>query len=48
MEVVYNVKYRFKNNEKRTDKELKDLFNIKLLNIILKLENQDLMLKTAE
>ena len=48
MEVVYNVKYRFKNNEKRTDKELKDLFNIKLLNIILKLKNQDLMLKTAE
>lgn len=39
MEVVYNVKYKFKNNNK-TNKELKELFNKKLLNIILKLESQ--------
>ena len=38
MEVVYNVKYKFKNNDNKTNKELKELFNKKLLNIILKLE----------
>ena len=48
MEVIYNVKYRFKNNEKRTNEEIKNIFNIKLLNIILKLENQNIMLKTLE
>ena len=42
MEVVYNVKYTFKNNDNKTNKELKELFNKKLLNIILKLENQEL------
>ena len=42
MEVVYNVKYKFKNNENKTNEELKDLFNRKLLNIIIKLENQEL------
>ena len=42
MEVVYNVKYRFKNNDNKTNEELKELFNKKLLNIILKLENQEL------
>lgn len=42
MEVVYNVKYKFKNNENKTNEELKDLFNRKLLNIIIKLENQKL------
>ena len=35
MEVVYNVKYRFKNNDNKTNEELKELFNKKLLNIIL-------------
>ena len=44
MEVVYNVKYKFKNNEDKTNKELKDLFNKKLLNIIMKLENPELRL----
>ena len=27
MEVVYNVKYRFKNNDNKTNEELKELFN---------------------
>ena len=47
MEVVYNVKYKFKNNENKTNEELKDLFNRKLLNIIIKLENQKLGLKNS-
>jgi HKD family nuclease len=42
MEVVYNVKYKFKDNETKTKEELKELFNRKLLNIIMKLENQEL------
>lgn len=42
MEVVYNVKYKFKKNESKTKEDLKNLFNKKLLNIILKLENQKL------
>ena len=47
MEVVYNVKYKFKNNENKTNEELKDLFNRKLLNIIIKLENQKLGLNNS-
>lgn len=47
MEVVYNVKYKFKNNENKTNEELKDLFNRKLLNIIIKLENQELGLNNS-
>lgn len=47
MEVVYNVKYKFKNNENKTNEELKDLFNRKLLNIIIKLENQELRLNNS-
>ena len=48
MEVVYNVKYRFKNNDNKTnEEELKELFNKKLLNIILKLENQELRLNNS-
>ncbi len=47
MEVVYNVKYKFKNNENKTNEELKDLFNRKLLNIIIKLENQKLRLNNS-
>ena len=42
MEEVYNVKYKFKNNDNKSKEELKELFNKKLLNIILKLENQEL------
>ena len=47
MEVVYNVKYKFKNNENKTNEELKDLFNRKLLNIIIKLETQKLGLNNS-
>lgn len=47
MEVVYNVKYKFKSNENKTNEELKDLFNRKLLNIIIKLENQKLGLNNS-
>lgn len=47
MEVVYNVKYKFKTKENKTKEEIKDLFNKKLLEVILKLENQELMLKTS-
>lgn len=47
MGVVYNVKYKFKNNENKTNEELKELFNRKLLNIIIKLENQELRLNNS-
>ena len=48
MEVIYNVKYKFKNNDlKDNNDDLKKLINIKLLNIIVKLENQDLRLKNS-
>lgn len=47
MEVVYNVKYKFKSNDNKTNIELKELFNKKLLNIILKLEKQELSLNNS-
>lgn len=47
MEVVYNVKYKFKANENRTDDELKRVFNNKLLNVIMILENQKLAFKES-
>ena len=47
MEVVYNVKYKFKNNDKKTKEELKYLFNKKLLNIILKQEKENLGLNNS-
>lgn len=47
MEVVYNVKCKFKDNETKTKEELKELFNRKLLNIIMKLENQELGLNNS-
>ncbi len=47
MEVVYNVKYKFKTNENKTDEEIKSIFNNKLLNVIMILENQALMLKKS-
>lgn len=47
MEVVYNVKYKFKDNDNKTNTELKKLFNKKLLNIILKLEKQELSLNNS-
>ena len=39
MEVIYNVKYKFKDN--KTNEKLKEELNKKLLNIILLLERQD-------
>lgn len=47
MEVVYNIKYKFKTNENKTDDELKNIFNNKLLNVIMILENCALMLKKS-
>lgn len=47
MEVVYNVKYKFKTNENKTNNEIKEIFNRKLLNIIIALENQELILKNS-
>lgn len=44
MEVVYNVKYKFKKEGKITKKELMEVLNNKLLNIIFKLENQKMRL----
>ena len=47
MEVVYNVKYKFKTNDNKTKNEIKEIFNRKLLNIIIALENQELLLKNS-
>ena len=47
MEVVYNVKYKFKINENKTDDELKSIFNNKLLNVIMILENRELAFKES-
>ena len=47
MEVVYNVKYKFKTNNNKTKNEIKEIFNRKLLNIIIALENQELILKNS-
>lgn len=46
-EVIYNVKHKFKINENRTDDELKNIFNNKLLNVIMILENQNLGCKES-
>ncbi len=42
MEVVYNVTYKYKSKEILTKDEIKEIFNRKLINIILNMENQDL------
>lgn len=47
MEVIYNVKYKFKTNDNKTKNEIKEIFNRKLLNIIITLENQELILKNS-
>ena len=47
MEVVYNVKYKFKTNDNKTKNEIKEIFNRKLLNIIIALENQELILRNS-
>lgn len=41
MEVKYNIKYKFKTKEQKTNEELKDLFNKKWLNVIMLLESQE-------
>ncbi|MDO5569515.1 MAG: hypothetical protein Q4G04_05365 [bacterium] len=46
MEVVYNVKNKFKTNNK-SNEEKKDIFNRKLLNIIMALENEEFNLKNS-
>ena len=45
--MTYNVKYKFKNNESISEKELRDLLNKKLLNIILKLETENSRLNNS-
>lgn len=45
--MTYNVKYKFKNNESISEKELKDLLNKKLLNINLKLETENFRLNNS-
>lgn len=47
MEVVYKVKYKFKNNDNKTDDEIKNIFNNKLLNVIMTLENRELTFKES-
>ena len=42
LETKYNVKYKYKTDESKSNKEKKIIFNEKLLNIIIKLENQEL------
>ena len=44
MEVVYNVKYKFKTDNKNHD-ELKEIVNKKLLNVIMTLESQKFAFK---
>ena len=45
MEVRYNVKYKFKTNENINVDELKSIFNNKLSNVIMILENHELVFK---
>ncbi len=47
MEVVYNVKYKFKDSENKSKEELKKIFNEKLINIIIKLESKELELNNS-
>ena len=39
MEVIYNVKHKFKTKDNVPQDEIKKVFNLKLINVILKLEN---------
>ena len=47
MEVVYNVKYKFKNNENKTNEELKDIIAKKLLRVILAEEENSVALNNS-
>ena len=42
-EVKYNVTYKFKKDVVKTIEEKKEIFNKKLLSIILQTENKDLL-----
>ena len=42
-EVKYNVTYKFKTDVVKTIEEKKEIFNKKLLSIILQTENKDLL-----
>ena len=48
MEVVYNVKYKFKTKDNVTKDEFKKIVNLKLLNVIMNLENEELLLKNLD
>ena len=41
MKVIYNVKYKFKTKDNVSNDELKKVFNLKLVNVIMKLENKN-------
>ena len=43
MEIVYNVKNKFKTKDNITKDEFRKIFNLKLLNIIMILENENLL-----
>ena len=47
MEVIYNVKNIYKGNNTKTKEEKKQIFNKKLLNIIIKLENNQIGLNNS-
>ena len=47
MEVVYNVKFKFKDSENKSNEEMKKIVNEKLINIIIKLENKELGLNNS-
>lgn len=44
MEVVYNVKNKYKTNEFSITDDMKKIINIKLINVIMKLEKQKYLL----
>ena len=44
MEVVYNVKNKYKTNKFSTTDDMKKIINIKLINVIMKLEKQKYLL----
>ena len=46
-EVKYNVTYKFKTDVVKTIEEKKEIFNNKLLNVIMILENQKLAFKES-
>ena len=45
MNVLYSIKYKFRTKGKIKKDELKKIFNFKLLNAIINLENENLLIK---